>query len=249
MIKTLESISLPKERQKYLLEGKTMQGQYLSECLESCRWGSQTTCMWEMTIPQLVDFIDKWKKLNDDNIENRFNQSKLTYKIELPHIDQKECHNHNNKGTKYLDGTIRCTYVYFLENRSFFEQLKAKDPYTQTQVQDFIEQNPILKDLLVKTKEGYIKVYRLSCEENEILKELAAEFQYKVPNMTKLGYQCKEIISDKALSLSLETIITRLKLPPSAPWNYKNSEFPFGGITLAGYVEKWIDQKEVKLRD
>lgn len=40
----------PKKAMKYLMEPGKMEGKYLGACLDSCRWGSQTTVLWETDI-------------------------------------------------------------------------------------------------------------------------------------------------------------------------------------------------------
>ncbi len=44
----------PREQSQFLLQGNTMQSRYLGACLDSCRWGSETTVMYEMNVKEMI---------------------------------------------------------------------------------------------------------------------------------------------------------------------------------------------------
>jgi len=92
-----------------------MKGQYLGRCLDSCRWGSQTTVMYEMTVRDMISFIENWMHQNDENFQDLWHErtiEELFEKFELPHIHHENCPvKEYHIGTiEDLGRRIRCSY-------------------------------------------------------------------------------------------------------------------------------------------
>ena len=80
---------VPKQQAEYLVKSGNMNGEYLGACLESIRWGSQTTVMYEFSVRDLVFFIGTWMAHNPDNFERLFHLK--NNEAELPHIVHEQC--------------------------------------------------------------------------------------------------------------------------------------------------------------
>ena len=101
---------LPKEQTAFLLESDHMKGKYLGACLESCRWGSPTTVLYEMDITDMVHFVQVWLKQNNENFSSLFHY--FNDKVELPYINFEVCpKNEDHKYTVFdVAGMLRCGY-------------------------------------------------------------------------------------------------------------------------------------------
>ncbi|MCD6477181.1 MAG: hypothetical protein J7K26_03435 [Candidatus Aenigmarchaeota archaeon] len=245
------------------MKNKNMQGKYLSTCLDSCRWGSTITIMYDLSIRELIDFIISWKKQNKNNFQNLWHENekeieKIYSELKLPYIDYDACPR-NNKHTgkiKCLDGVIRCAHIEEKKLEPDFTSHVCFDDFSQMKKREYY--NPITQDILPDNH----------LNKREQLKNEESTFIVKDT--------CFAIISDKKASLSLETIIKRLNLRPETERIYCNGsgpckrlneldkesrefyehcnicpghieehkyvEFPFGGLTLALYVRKWYEQ-------
>src|SRR5438309_764494 len=83
-----------REQKEYLKGSRNMGELYLGACLDSIRWGGQTSVMYEMTIPEMVSFIDFCMKQNSDKFEKLFHEKKIeemSTHFELPYIEHDSC--------------------------------------------------------------------------------------------------------------------------------------------------------------
>ena len=247
---------LPKERAEFLLQPGNMKGKYLGACLDGCRWGSQTTVMYEMSIKGMIDFIQNWMQQNEDDFPELFHGMQDDYKdLELPHINHKICpKDRSHKGTVMdLGGRLRCAHTGEIRLRpSFVDQYNTFDVHAQMMRTEYLESPPIRRD---SKKFG----------------------QYEQEEKTFVVHDaCLAIISDQQRVLSLETIIRRKNLRPelvreychytgpckrmdeSSEWHRESTkltgmcpghdetndkvEFHFDGWKLALYVMRWWRQ-------
>src|SRR3989344_4215659 len=109
-----KSSRVPKEQANYLLKKNHMQGHYLGDCLDSSRWGSMTTVMYEMSIKKLIFFIQSWTRQNQGNFQNLWHEKKINElytKFELPYMHKESCLGENHEETILdLKGRLRCAY-------------------------------------------------------------------------------------------------------------------------------------------
>ena len=82
---------LPKEQTEHLMKNQNMKGLYLGACLDSCRWGSATTVMYEMSERGLVEFIQNWMQQNKENFTQLFHENRSSEICSLPHINDTKC--------------------------------------------------------------------------------------------------------------------------------------------------------------
>lgn len=147
---------LPKNQAEYLLQGNNMHGLVLGQALDSCRWGSMQTCMWEMDVRGMISFIQIWmeqnknlrKKITDGLHERKL--EKLYTKFELPHLDKKCVEEHKKK--LEFKGITYCG-EYATKELDLTEIITSEDPYTELKLKDFFDKNPTLTNLLRKTYE------------------------------------------------------------------------------------------------
>ncbi|TSC96617.1 MAG: hypothetical protein CEN88_298, partial [Candidatus Berkelbacteria bacterium Licking1014_2] len=95
MSKYLDSIDLDrqgrsiKSQTNFLLQPGNMTGRCLGVCLDSCRWDSQTTVLYEMSLDKMLNFIGSWKEQNDDNYPSLFGQVEWEKRFNKPCLPQK----------------------------------------------------------------------------------------------------------------------------------------------------------------
>ena len=97
---------LPKQQAEFLVQEGNMRGKYLGVCLDSCRWGSQTTVMYEMDINGLIGFIENWMHQNAGNFQDLWHERQINelYKtFELPFIRNETCSVDSNHNDVILD--------------------------------------------------------------------------------------------------------------------------------------------------
>ena len=217
-----KELNEPKEEAEFLQKDENMKGYYLGACLDSCRWGSQMTVMWEMSIKDMIGFIQNWMKQNKNNYQELFHEMKINElydKFELPHIHYDRCprakeNKEENKGViTDLAGRLRCAHKeikyfkpnYIREFDFFDEKLKTKKlniwedkPYEPSpsywwELQEEDEEDPI-----------YVEAYEVYEEEME-------EFDNEERTLEVLDV-CYSIISDKDVILPLEEVLRRVNL-------------------------------------
>ncbi|MEK6880173.1 MAG: hypothetical protein AABY22_11215, partial [Nanoarchaeota archaeon] len=117
-----------KKQFEFLMQNGNMRGHYLGACLDSCRWGGQTTVMWETNIKELMDFIQNWREQNNDdpNLYHELPIERLYKRFELPHIDHEKC----------PDYLLNCGKIIYW---------KIKDPY-----ESGIEETRKIRDIIKK---------------------------------------------------------------------------------------------------
>lgn len=266
----------PKQQAEFLLQDSNMNGKYLGACLDSCRWGSYTTVMYEMSIMDMINFVQIWMKQNESNFKNLFYAKGMQQRIELPFINHDVCPRTKSEDKKHngavrdLMGRLRCANKS--ERRlkpSFLVEYDYFDEFSGMKKWEFYENAP-------------------SDEDEEEL-EL---FNQEEPSCIVTD-DCYAILSDKGIVLSLEEILRRLNLRPEflkvycpIPKNRKTIvgidrecilekiaamnreekreyelsglcpghqerndkiEFHFDGWTLANYVRKWWEQLSEKV--
>ncbi len=228
---------------KRLMLPEAMKGLYLGECLDSCRWGSMTTCMWPIDIKGFIGIIQKWREENNDNLNlyHEYPIGELYNKFELPHITHDSCPKDKTHKATLIDriGMKRCSYVEskFIRPSFIVEYDKGFDAHSQTERKEFYEEKPYKPEYFYDDN-GNEKYYtdQDKFEEYEILKE---KFDNEEPNLEVL-YPCYSIISDKNLTLPLETIFTRENVSRERG----KVEFMFDGWDVAYYVQRWKEQSK-----
>lgn len=229
-----KSNRLPKEQAKFLMAKGNMRGRYLGASLDSCRWGSQTTIMYEMSVKGLMGFIQNWMQQNLKNFTGLWHKKQieeLYTKFELPFINYETCpRDKNHSGiVRDLGGRLRCAHKS--EKRfkpSFVDYWESFDELSGMIQRHYFEDEP--SDHLP----GYKK-------DAERYKRELEEFKQEESSLLVTDI-CYAILSDKGRILPLETIIKRLDLRPETEIVYDKVEFPFDGWDLAFYVQKWYQQ-------
>jgi|SRR3989344_5786013 len=106
------SKKLPKDQVHFLLNNN-MKDKYLGACLDSCRWGRESSIMYDMSIKDMISFVQNWMNQNKDNLESLFhnNFEEFSKEIILPYKNNEKCTIENHKGTiEDIAGRIRCSY-------------------------------------------------------------------------------------------------------------------------------------------
>lgn len=145
---------VPKEQAKYLLDNH-MQNVYLGLALDSCRWGSPVTVLWDMDVRGMISFIQNWMQQNEGHVKELLHERKLEEiytKFELPYLD-KECEGHKRK--LEINGRVYCG-EYEVKEMNLKEIIFSEDPYVQIKLKDFFHKNPTLFTLLKRTHEEYV---------------------------------------------------------------------------------------------
>lgn len=203
------------ERTRFLMEGERMKNEYLGECLDYARWGGETTVMYEFGTGGLINFIQHWINLNQDNLI--WNDKSLSQKCELPYIKYDKCprapEGHSNSKT-VIDaaGRIRCAHITEKMMKPSFitESSQTFDEPSQTTEVFYIEDNPYNRlpegeeDL---TEDDKKKIEKWDAEEPSVL----------------VRDVCYSILSDENTILSLEEVLDRLNLEPRTRTIYCNS--------------------------
>jgi len=171
----------PKKQAEFLVQKENMKGEYLSDCLDSCRWGSQTTVLYDMSIKQMISFIQKWMQQNKHNFQNLFNERKIEEaytKFELPYINYELCpRNKEHEGViKDLTGRLRCAHKSqqkfkpnFVRHWDFFDKLSGM---TRREYSEDEPSNPFPDDAWnEETDELWKEEYKRYQEELEQLKK------------------------------------------------------------------------------
>ena len=211
----------PKQQAEFLMEGRNMKGRYLGACLDSSRWGSPTTVLYEMNIRGLISFIQNWMKQNEDNFENLWHEKTIEdmyKKFELPYIQHESCPRDKNHKKIIMDmgGRVRCAHVSEEKLRpSFVKDYSAGlDNLSGMEQICFYEDKPRepLPDCAWNEETGRL-LPEFEEKDKAYQKELERfEQEEPVPFVTDF---CYAIISDRGRILPLETVIKRLNLRPT----------------------------------
>ncbi|MBI3334145.1 hypothetical protein HYZ97_01550 [Candidatus Pacearchaeota archaeon] len=185
----------PEQQYVYLMESGKMKGKHLGSCLDSIRRGGLNTCYWPLAIPQLMEFIEKWRVENNDN-EQRYHElaiEELYLESELPHIDLVSCPREEEHTEKIQDGRgrIRCFHVEEQEIEAPLESYNSWDEHAQMARLNWMHTG--------------------DSEEKGNGRESALE---------TIIDPCYAIISDREVILPFETILQRLNLQPAYITNY-----------------------------
>ena len=217
----------PKQEMLYLLKDGNMKGKYLGACLDSCRWGSIVTVMYETGVDGLIGFVQEWIRQNEDNFEKIYHKEEIPKDFKLPYIQHYKCprDDGHEKIINTLDGKIRCNYkteesykpsfVTVFENYDMESQMKKKH-------YDHMIISHSIPDDAWDDNTGEIDSFY-----KEDLKQY--EKQIEVFENEKETFivtdTCNAIISDKKSILPLETIIKRLNLRPETYVIYCGGRF------------------------
>jgi len=221
-----KSNRMPKEQAKFLMKRDHMKGKYLGECLDSCRWGSQMTVMYEMSINEMIGFIQNWMQQNSENFTKLWHETKieeLYEKFELPYINHKTCpRDENHSGiVRDLGGRLRCFHKSEQKLKpSFTTYFDFFDDHSRIQRRNFSENEPhdsIPEDAWAENGE---LAQEYEKEWKEHLKELK-QFKNAKASLS-ITDVCYAILSDESRILPLETIIKRLNLRPATETVYCN---------------------------
>lgn len=208
-------VNRPKEEQlSYLLSNNRMKNEYLGSCLDSIRYGLINAVIYPMNVKKLINFIQEWMKLNENNLIWSYKKSQENY--ELPFIDYNSCPRcgTNKKTVSDLGGKIRCANIIQGKKikSNFSESYDLFDYLSQVHKTEYIEIEPRNPRL----------VEQFNSEEPIIINDI-----------------CYAILSDKGTILSLEKIIKRLNIFSESTGQVA---LPFDGWSLALFVEKWYNQ-------
>lgn len=227
-ITSLKNISREKAFSLLMQAGK-MKGQYLGACLDSCRWGSMTTCCWPTDIHGLMAFIQKWRDENNDN-ESLYHEMPIEQvykKFELPRISYDKCPRDENHKETFEDsaGRIRCGHRTVLEMKlSFIETLfpSSVDELSQTRYTPIYENEPKEPHHFDDdTEEEY-------CDDEEYNFYLKEMERYEAEEPVQVLDVCYSIIKEpENMPLAFETLLRRLNIQPETKTVYCGSRSEF----------------------
>ena len=214
-----DSKRVPKEQAEFLLRDGNMEGRYLGACLDSCRWGGKTTVMYEMSLYDMISFIQNWMQQNEDGFCNRFNEKEvcdLYAGLELPYINHDACpRDKGHKGRiRDFDGKLRCAHTSKKGYKpGFVYHFNLFDEHSQAEVRDYYDSKPTdpLPDDAWDDDTGDVKPEFK--EEYQAYLELLETFKQEEPTFI-VTERCGAIISEKDYALPLETILKRLCVGP-----------------------------------
>ena len=267
-----ESIRDPKSESEFLMKDKNMKGYYLGDCLDSCRWGSDLTVMYEMTSKEMITFVKIWMRQNKGNFQNLWHERKideLYKKFELPYINRACTGTDHKEIIMDIEGKLRCAHKEIMTLKpSFTHIFEGFDESSQTKRITYHVLNPVDPNKI----RGDVDI------DGDEFKHHVEEFkkwEEEEPTLVVTDY-CYTILSDRGTILSLETILDRLNLEPivrvfcnmtdqgcspkrlmQMPKRERESYlgtcfghieknnhliFPFDDWNLAFYVQRWCEQ-------
>lgn len=250
----------PEQRIAYLTINRNMGGMYLGDCFEIIRSEWYGNSFFEMTIQDMVSFIQNWMQHNENDFQDLFLQKGVGEHhagVELPRIDQEVCPRYKwHQGTvRDLGGRVRCSHTEEEKMKpTYLTEIKRYDSYSQTEKISFDDEGPI-PSLLDDATEEYERE-----KPTEIIRDV-----------------CYAIMSEKDWVMPLETVIKRLNKIPESVFVYcttrpgpcmrldefdvekrmyvesrgmcpghkepnKKVGFEFSGKKLAKYVQRWWEQ-------
>lgn len=226
----------PKEQIAFLLQDGNMNRLYLSSCLDSCRWGSITSCMWEMSLNEMISFIQNWIQQNESNFLNLFQQGDVS-KIKLPYISHGSCPRNSEddphiKRIRDLKGRIRCAH-------------KTKEKLTpgyDVSYPSYFDEHIGMRRIIHFDNEPNHPEDCLPCdawdEDGNLLEIYKEDFENQLKEFEKYKEKLRErdnkivvidlcyaILSDEGTILPLETILKRKNLAPLSYTIYCGGEF------------------------
>ncbi len=261
---------LPKAQANFLMRSNHMKGMTLGYALDSCRWGSPTTVRYEMTIGDMISFIENWMQQNGSEFPRLFHEKgidELYIKFELPHIKNEVCPRNKEHVKTIQDraGRIRCVEITkkrfkpgYVDEWDEFDKLSAMKRRVFSH--HYLENDlPSDEELWTPQEDQKFKQY-IDAEETEVVED-----------------PCYAILSDETLVLPFETVLKRLNIMPEtysvwcgigrckpsmvkqlSPEERKDYEifgtcrrhdiptnqieFPCDGWDLAFYTQKWFEQ-------
>lgn len=212
----------PKDKMNFLMEGSNMFAKYLGACLDSCRWGSQTSVMWDVGYKEMIKFIQNWINQNPNRFQTLFHEkdiNEIYTKFELPHIHHEKCPTNSGHTERLIDfgGKVRCAHVDFKKLKPDF----INDWFS------YYNDNAKMKKVLFNEEEPYHSIPEDAWDEEtgELSPIYEKEWYDHLENLEKFNNQkateiitdpCYAIISDKNLILPLETILRRLNIAPES---------------------------------
>jgi hypothetical protein len=227
----IKSNRLPKEQAEFLMKKSNMKGKYLGACMDSCRWGSPTTVMYETNVKGMIDFIRTWMQQNEGNFKNLWHEKQIeeSYtKFELPFIHHETCpRDKEHKGVvRDLGERLRCAHKSeqrlkpsFAESWNSFDELSGME---QRQFYENEPRDPTPEDI---EDEETGEMLSVNNEEYEAYLQEADLFEHEEP-IFLVNDACYAIISDKGRIMPLETIIKRLNLRPESETVYCDMSGP-----------------------
>jgi len=108
-VEHIDTESRTVKAQTYHLLAGHMTGQYLGACLNSCRWGGETTIQYELGVKELVQFIDSWIKQNPENFQELWCLDRGEI-VQLPYVHHDRCpeeKKYNSFGKRIHEHTIK----------------------------------------------------------------------------------------------------------------------------------------------
>ena len=213
---------VPKQQAEYLVKSGNMNGEYLGACLESIRWGSQTTVMYEFSVRDLVFFIGTWMAHNPDNFERLFHLK--NNEAELPHIVHEQCpaEEAHIKTIRDRAGRLRCAESIIKKFKPSYviSYNVLEEPANSDRVKFYHDEPriPSTPDCDLDDPDEIEEAKKVAIEaEKEMLeydRKLRA-FEAEEATLEVLD-PCYAIIDERNMALPLETIIQRLNLNPES---------------------------------
>ncbi len=198
---------------------REMNGLYLGACLESIRWGSETSVLYQLSAREMIHFVKAWQNQNEGEAKNRFIPTELeeAYRsLELPYREEGCPRDKDHKKRiKDISGRERCGEI--------------KEVLTEGD--GVIEVADLLSDQMRKKR-----FYEFGRD--------PAYFEKPV-NQESWIDPCYALIVKPEEVLALETILERKTIVKGLPFvEDQRLIFPFDGWTLAAYIKKWSEQRE-----
>lgn len=210
---------------KFLLDGN-MKGQYLGACLDSCRWGAETTVMYPMSLNKMMDFIKNWMQQNESNFPALFNPmgfSSYFKESELPHVHRESCPRDGwHKGTtEDMGGRVRCAHRMEKEfGKGIVVPYNSFDEFSQMNMKNYLRPSYFANP----DEDGNPEFYDGSVDN--------IERAIVLTEPTTVTDICYAILSDRGRILPFETVLKRLNLRPLTYRNYCNSRSRDSRIAL-----------------
>ncbi len=215
----------PKKCMEFLMQNKNMKDEYLGACLDYIRWGGQETVMYELGTKGIINFIQQWMNLNENNLI--WNEKAHSKNFSLSYIKLDKCprdENHN-RTIKDLSGRVRCAHKSEKGLKpSFVRSFNYFDKNSQVCVVNYWEDEPTdnLPDCAWDENTGkLLEDYEKEWEKYE---EQMKKFKEEKPTFIFEDI-CYSILSDEKVVLSLEEVLDRLNLEPRTKTVYCRDRF------------------------
>ncbi len=207
-----------RQQTDFLLDGN-MKGKPLSICLDSSRWGGQTTVLYEMSVADIVSFVENWMRQNGEDFQNLFLEKEdLKYyrNTKFPYVHHKTCPagNMHTGMIKDLNGVIRCAHIKEQKLKpSFVDYFDSTDANSQMRRRKYFHKEP----------RDPVPDYAFDSETRELDPSWKGEYEEYEKALKKFNDEeetlvvkdrCFAILSDKRTALPLETAVRRLNLAP-----------------------------------